>query len=162
MNKGAKILIADNSLEIGVFCENILTCEGHEVKLTTKDGEAVLNLANQFKPDIVVMESFMPNKDAVGIMKAISESGDYESKFIVISNYNSKFVEKEVMENGASYYIVKPFDARALCDRILSLASDYTNEKPMGNSKNNKDKNSSNLEEMITEVILDIGVPAHV
>jgi two-component system response regulator (stage 0 sporulation protein A) len=71
------------------------------------------------------------------------------------------------MENGASYYMIKPFNVEALGDRIQSLfnQSTYTDTKKDINSNFNKSDNSlplNDLEIIVTDIIHQLGVPAHV
>ncbi len=159
MQNKISVLIGDNSTEFGVLCGDILMSEGFDVTIVPKDGIKVVEAIKSFSPDVVVMESFMSQIDAIGVMKDISKSMRIKPNFIVISGYDNKFIEKEIMENGASYYILKPFDVHALCDRIMSISMHTKVNTKVGEENNNV---NNDLESIVTDVILNIGVPAHV
>ena len=159
MQKKLKVLIGDNSISFGDLCADVLINLDVDVSLMPKDGIKVLEAIKSTSPDVVVIESFMAQMDAIGVMKDINQSGAHRPKFIVISGYDNKFIEKEIMDNGASYYMLKPFDISTLCDRIVSMGG-VSQFNPMQNDHNYEVCND--LESIVTDVILNIGVPAHI
>ncbi len=159
MQKKIKVLIGDNSTEFGVICGDILRSEGFEVSLVQKDGIKVVEGIKTFLPDIVVMESFMSQIDAIGVMAEVNKLNVASPKFLVISGYDNKFIEQEIMENGASYYMLKPIAFHSLCDRIKSIGGHM---KMQQNPIDGPIDNHDDLESIVTDVILNIGVPAHV
>lgn len=156
MQKNLKVLIGDNSNGFGVICGEMLEKEGIEARILQKDGVKVLNAVREFKPDVLVIEAFMPNLDAVGVMGQLNRDGNEHPKVIVVSGYDNKDVEAEVMRSGASYYMLKPFEMQFLCDRIKSIGGLMT-AKSMDTVGEDSD-----LETIITDVILHIGIPAHI
>lgn len=159
MQTKTKVLIGDNSTEFGMLCAEYLNNAGLQVILTQKDGQKVLENIKNEKPNVVVIESFMPQIDAIGVMKEIRKIGGYNPNFIVISGYDNLFIEREIMENGASYYMLKPVDIHVVCDRIMSFSGHVKANPP---SLSDLQKPSEDLESIVTDVILNIGVPAHV
>jgi len=155
MQKKLKVVIGDNTMEMGITCQDILKRSGAEVVLTPKDGAKILEAMKTNLPDVVVMEPFMAQMDAISVMKAASQSG-LHPRFIVISGHESRFIEDEVMHSGASYYMLKPFDMEALCERIRAVG----NSAPL--DINSVGANSDDIESIITEIILHIGIPAHI
>ena len=159
MDKKIKVLIADDSTEFGIGCANVLKSYGFEVILTAKDGSRVLKEVERAKPDVVLMDMFMPNIDSLGVMDNIKAMGLMMPVVIIMSGYDNPRLEKEALSSGASYYLIKPFDFEILAERIVKLTSneqDFTVIHSFNNSKNN------DLELMITEIIHQIGVPAHI
>ena len=77
-------------------------------------------------------------------------------EFIVTSAYDNPFVEKQVMQNGAAYFMLRPFDVNTLRDRIESVVN--KNENDTGSPVND----SSDMEIVVTDVIHQLGVPAHI
>lgn len=161
MQNKIKVLIGDNSMEFGVLCGDMLINEGFDVCLVSKDGQNVLEGLRNFQPDVAVIESFMPQIDAIGVMNEIKKFSQKSTNFIVISGYDNHFIEKEIMNNGASYYMLKPLNIHSLCDRITSI-SGQSRSIPLSNIILEKSDNSGDLESLVTDVILNIGVPAHV
>lgn len=159
MQNKIKVLIGDNSIDFGVSCGDILSNEGFDVSVVQKDGIKVIDAIKTFLPDVVVIESFMPQVDAIGVMNETRKISGISPKFIVISGYDNKFIEQEIMQNGASYYMLKPLVITSLCDRIRSIAG---MAKASQTSLEGQFDPTDDLESIVTDVILNIGVPAHV
>lgn len=159
MQNKMRILIGDNTQEFGILCGDILKSEGFDVVNVSKDGNLVIESIKSFSPSIVVMESFMPNFDAIGVMKDIARHTETPPGYVVISNYDNAFVEKEIMESGASYYMLKPISITSLCDRIKSISA-VINGAPA--SVGSRLEDDADLETTVTDVILHLGIPAHV
>lgn len=157
MSDRIKILIGDNSLEFGVICETLFKEMGFDVILQPKDGLAIYETIKATRPDVVIVESFMQQIDSVGLMKKIKACENINPIFIVTSAYDNQFMEKQVMESGAAYYILKPFDLRMLGERIATLTNFQKS-----NSFNTNKNNIEDLEIIVTDVIHQIGVPAHI
>lgn len=160
MQKKLKVLVGDNTMSMGALCQDMLKRYGIDVVLAPKDGVKVLDAIKSTVPDVVVMESFMAQMDAIGVMKALNQSGQLHPKVIVISGYDNKFIENEIMQNGASYYMLKPFEMETLCERIRAVGGAVDNVSPV--NINGADENTDDLETIVTEVILHIGIPAHI
>lgn len=154
MERNLKVLIGDNSMNFGVSCREMLNKSKTEVMLTAKDGLKVIEGIKSFCPDVVVIESFMAELDAVGVMKELAKL-ENRPRIIVVSGYDNAFIEAEVMKNGASYYMLRPFEISDLCERIMSVGGVFAVFK--GNEQPEED-----LETVVTEVILNVGIPAHI
>lgn len=157
MQDEVKVLVGDVSAEFGMVCKDLLTEYGYNVMLVPKDGNSVVDAIREFEPDVVVMESFMPQIDAIGIMQYINHIPTIQVKFIVVSSYDNKFIEKEIFENGASYYMLRPLDIRHLCKRIISVSKHKLLTQGVVTQKDD-----DNLESIVTDSIKMLGVPAHV
>ncbi|WMJ22784.1 sporulation transcription factor Spo0A [Paludicola sp. MB14-C6] len=159
MQNKTKVLFGDNTNDFGVLCAEYLNNAGLQVILANKDGQKILESIRNEKPDVVIMESFMPQLDAIGVMKESKKISGYHPNFIVISGYDNLFIEKEIMENGASYYMLKPVDINAICERIMSISGHARSNSVVASEI---PKQIEDLESIVTDVILNIGVPAHV
>ena len=149
-----KILICKNCVEECNDFLDKLKQNGFNVIISPRDGDEIVKYINEKHPMVVVCEAFMPNKDAIGVMKKFQ---DYENppKFIVISSSNNMFLERELMENGASYLVLKPFSASSIINIINNVIKKIKEvEKPQAKEHT--------LEETVTNMIHQIGVPAHI
>ncbi len=125
MGNLVKLLIAEESEELNREAVAVFKNLGIESRIVQKDGVALLDSIKKYKPDVVIMDLFMPKLDAIGVMKSFSEKkGMIKPIFIVLSNFNSDVLEKEALSAGASYFVLKPFDINNLAERILDLLSD--------------------------------------
>lgn len=147
-----KVLIGDNSSDFGMVFASGLKDKGFFAITRQKDGNEILDAIKNESPDVVVIDAVMPNLDAIELIKKANELENKKPTFIVVSSYDNPFVEREVMENGASYFMLKPFDVPILAERILSLTAKSEIAISSG----------EDVEVVITDIIHQIGVPAHI
>ena len=161
MEEKLKIVIADDTTELGKNCAKAFKGYGMNVVLCEKDGRSVLTKIKSEKPDIVLADVFMPNLDILGVLEGIKDMSQKDKPMVmVMSGFDNSRLEKEMIEAGASYYFLKPFDINTVAERIIQL-SHWKNEKAPLVLKNNV-VTDPELELMITEIIHQIGVPAHI
>lgn len=161
MEKQLKIMVADNSSELGENCAKTFKAYGMKVELCEKDGLKVLSKIKSEKPDIVLADVFMPNLDILGVINGLKENNIKDKPMIMaMSAFDNQRLEKELIEAGTDYYFLKPFDVNTMAQRIIQL-SGWKNEREPLVVKNNV-VTDSQLEVMITDIIHQIGVPAHI
>ena len=155
MNSKTKILLADDSAEFGKSCALSLKSNGFEVTNIKKEGREVLTALEKYKADVVIMDAFMPGLDAIGILSEVKAAGGEKPIFIVVSNSDSERLGSQIISAGADYYFIKPIDYKVLAQRINELVN--------WNSVDKKESaKGSDLELMVSEVLHQIGVPAHI
>lgn len=161
MEKKLKVLIGDDSTEFAINCSNVLKSYGMEVITSKKDGNQLIADINRFEPDVVLGDVFMPNLDMIGVLSAIKSMDNLKVRpmVMVMSSFDNPQLEKGALENGAAYYFIKPFDISILAERII-LLSGWKNKPERGNT--GRYNSERDLELMITEIIHQIGVPAHI
>ena len=161
MVKNLKVVIADDSTEFSKNCAKILTSYGMKVVLTEKDGFKVVSTVKTEKPDVLITDVFMPNIDILGVLSEV-EKIEQKSRPLVmaLSNYANPRLEKEILESGATYYFIKPFDINMMAERIIKLSGWRNETTPLKVARNTI--SDSDLEMMITDIIHQIGVPAHI
>ena len=161
MEKKLIVLIADDSTEFGQNCAKVINSYGMEATLCQKDGHILLECASRIRPDIILSDLFLPNIDAVGVMRKIfSVSSMSKPLYFVMSSFGSPRLESEALSAGAAYFFIKPFDFSVLAERILNMCGRTPKQDVFINS--NAPVTDSDLELMITEIIHQIGVPAHI
>ena len=161
MENKLNLVLADDGAEFGINCANVLKSYGITVTLCEKDGQKLLHYIKMQKPDIVVADVFMPNLDILGVLNSVKEMPKKEKPmvFVMSSVDNPKF-EKETLSAGAAYYFIKPFDLTMMAERIIQLSGWRTEATPL--IYNNTSVSNTDLEFMVTEIIHQIGVPAHI
>ncbi len=150
-----KVIIGDRASDYVKPAYDALSERGFEVTLCEKDGMRLVDCINNVNPDVVVMDMFMPNIDAFGVLSEFNDN-DNRPIFIVVSNFDNDTMQRDILTSGASFYMLKPFLAQNLVERIVSLVK----YKPLGSSI--KKYSSTDLEVMITGLLHQIGVPPHV
>ncbi|MBQ0083399.1 MAG: sporulation transcription factor Spo0A, partial [Clostridiales bacterium] len=160
MNKKIKVLLADDTTELGNTCRKVLAEHGLETSVCEKDGLKLLEKVKTVKPDVVLADVFMPNLDILGVLDNL-KSYDAKDKPLIMamSSIDNPLLEKETLTAGASYYFIKPFDAENVAERIMRMANHINNSR---DTDVNVLPNDTQLELMVTEIILQIGVPAHI
>ena len=122
MEKKIKVLLADNSEAFGIPCAAAMRSHSLDVETVEKDGRQIMDAITHIQPDVVMMDFFLPHLDAIGVMKGIRASHPVHApQFMVMSSYDNPNLEREAMQAGADYYILKPFDSEEMSERILAL-----------------------------------------
>ena len=157
MSRKISVLLADNSEYFAIPCANAMKAQGLDVTMTEKDGRAVLDALESCHPDVLWMDVFLPRLDALGVLEGIQQQEIVpRPRVMIMSGFDNPTLEREVMAAGADYYFLKPFDATAMAGRILSLWGEDTDAYAATGAGNR------NLEMQVTEIIHQIGVPAHI
>ena len=150
MNKPVKILIAGDADEWALKMAEELNRLGASPFIAARDGMAVLDSIEDSSPDLVMMELFMPRLDAIGVMHAVHKEGESGPMFVIVSGYTNSVLEREVMGAGASYFALMPLDIGETARRMIELVNHQEASPKMP------------LEMKITEILHEIGVPAHI
>ena len=109
-----KILLVDDAAFMRMTIKNCLSKAGYDTLLEAADGQEAVNVYNTEKPDLVIMDITMPNKDGIQALKEIKAS-DPESKIVMCSAMGQESMVVDAIRFGAMDFIVKPFKP----DRIL-------------------------------------------
>ena len=161
MENKLKLVLADDGAEFGINCANVLKSYGITVTLCEKDGQKLLHYIKTQKPDIVVADVFMPNLDILGVLDSLKDLPKKEKPMVfVMSSVDNPKLEKESLSAGAAYYFIKPFDLTMMAERILKLSGWRTEASPL--VYNTTGVADTDLVFMVTEIIHQIGVPAHI
>lgn len=160
MNKRLKVLIADDTTEFGRSCSSALRSKGCELISCAKDGMAVITEIAKSQPDAVLMDMFMPSMDALGVLKTNRTEQEVHPMFLVMSGIDNPILESEAIAAGASYFFIKPFDIEVMTERLLHFAQLHSRPAKFTPVKDNV--TDTDLEIMVTDIIHQIGVPAHI
>ena len=163
MDKKQKVLIADNSDGFGKACVSLLRVQGIEAETTAKDGRILLDTVMATAPDVVVMDMFLPHLDALGILKGVrARQTGSTPRFIVVFGFDNPELEREVMEAGADYFFLRPFDNAELAARIVHLCKRPSPEPMPRTATLPTRAQAPSLEMRVTDILHQIGVPAHI
>ena len=168
------VLIADDNQEFSNTLAKYLEAQDDmEVIGIAKDGKEAVNMMKNTMPDIALLDVIMPHLDGLGVLEGISDENTLKKPIcIMLSAVGQDEITKRAISLGAKYYVVKPFDIELLIKRIRQLKLN----KPQSNTIMNRDitrpqyieipvnseKNENNLEALVTNVIHEVGVPAHI
>ena len=145
MEKQIKVIICADDGEWSRENTDALASRGAQVVTVNRNGTALLTKIRDEKPDVVVMDLFMAGVDALGVMHAVKAEGLPKPVFIITAAYSSNTLERQINQ---------PFSKTEIIDRIFTLA-DAAQQPSSGTS-------SSDLRIQVTEILHQIGVPAHI
>ena len=158
MNQKIRVLLGDNGKSFGMPCANLLRSRGMTVETVEKVGQRLAETILHSRPDVVLADFFMPHQDVIGVMKTVRAAAlPQPPHFLVISGFDNPNLEREAMQAGADYYFIKPFDMEILVDRVLAVCG-----KAEPASRGGIRAGAASLEMRVTEIIHQIGVPAHI
>ena len=167
------VLIADDNQE---FSKTLATYLGNEKDMEVvgiaKDGVEAIEQIKELLPDVAILDVIMPHLDGLGVLERINNSNIVKTPIcIMLSAVGQDKITQKSIELGADYYVVKPFDIELLIKRIREIK----NFKPTPNSnfiarevpvrkyiEISDNKSPENLEALVTNVIHEVGVPAHI
>lgn len=163
-SKKIKVLLGDDSEEYGVKCATALREAGFFCIIRPKDGNIILDAVKDEAPDVAILDMWMPNLDAVELMRRARRSLKNLPIFIVATPCDNEFAIRQAMAEGARYCMVKPFDYSVLGDRIKELMGyEVAGAEPLPYSVNSSlTASSPDIEIVVTEMIHMLGVPAHI
>jgi len=113
-NMSKKILIVDDAAFMRMMIKDTLKKNGYENLLEAADGELAVQAYKAEKPDLVIMDITMPNKNGLEALKEIKEL-DPNATIVMCSAMGQESMVVEAIRSGAKDFIVKPFKA----DRVL-------------------------------------------
>ena len=162
MESKVKILIADENADFVNQCKTKLYAMGYRDFSEASGGDEALTRISAERPDIVLIDIWLPKLDCIQVMRGVRSMGLGEAapSFIVLSIANNQNMFYEAVEAGAEYCMLKPLDYSSLSDRIMRLMAKRS-DKMIGN-KTAPPTVGSDLESQVTKVIHQIGVPAHI
>ncbi len=169
LERKIQIVIADDNKEFSdILCEYLNSQGDIEVVGMAKDGNEACDLITDRMPDIAILDIIMPHLDGLGVLEKLR--GVQLKKrplFIILSAVGQDKITQRALALGAEYYIVKPFDMDVLVSRIRQLKD--SNHNPVIRSEHMMETKSSyhvpvqrNLEVEVTNIMHEIGVPAHI
>lgn len=131
-----------------------------------KNGEEAYQLIKEKNPDIVLLDIVMPKMDGLVLMERVKKDQEMQHmpEFIIVSAVGSEHITEDAFQKGANYYIMKPFDKTAVIDRIKHVSNVRTREytEKRVSVYDGREVPEWNLETEVTNIIHEIGVPAHI
>lgn len=163
MTSCIKVLISDDRRDYFAKCAAIFGAYNYEAISAPKDGEKVCEMIRENRPDIVLMEVFMPRKDAVAVMKEINADTNVDAPlFMTISSFDSAALERELTAAGATYFFLKPIETDVMVERIMEITENRKKTQTDSHFPVRTAAPQHDLQILVTDIIHQIGVPAHI
>lgn len=157
MDNHTTVIIADSTED---FCSNLSAAlkrtEGFQVLATASDGEQAIRLVTERKPDILILDLMLAKQDGLSVLKAIANM-EHKPVTLATSRFVTDYVASAAANLGVRYLMLKPCDMSALVERLEEIRNEDKQKKsPV------KHTNDASIESMVTNIIHEIGVPAHI
>ncbi|MGL4773794.1 MAG: sporulation transcription factor Spo0A [Clostridium sp.] len=169
------VVIADDNKEFcSILSDYLLNQKDIVVTGIAKDGREALELIQEKKPDLVVLDIIMPHLDGLGVLDKLNTMDlEIMPRIIVLSAVGQDKITQRAINLGADYYVVKPFDMDVFTTRIREMFNNVITNEGVKRSSTSESierhistpsarKGPVDLESEITTIIHEIGVPAHI
>lgn len=113
-----RFLMSDTSADVTAACREALEQKGVEVTVVEKDGLQILQKMLAVRPQVVLLDAFMPGLDALAVKQKYVAAGETHTTFFVTGAFQSEEMVQELLDEGFAYYFVKPFDENVLASRV--------------------------------------------
>lgn len=161
------VAIADDNERILDLLEEIINMDKElHVVGKAKNGEEMCQIIRNKQPDVVLLDLIMPKMDGLTVMEKINQDKNVQKRpdFIVVTAVGQERITEDAFNRGANYYIMKPFNNEMLLNRIKTV------RRPVRSCEKRNDELSSqvpyiregNLENRVTNLLHEIGIPAHI
>lgn len=131
-----------------VFSED----ETFSVVGSSTSGEEGVKEIEKLKPDFAITEIALKDLDGIGVIQRLKDVK--ETDVIVLSVFCREEIISKAMAEGAKYFMVKPFSARVLKERMIGIKEEKSKEK--------KEEKRSSLDEKISNIFINVGIPPHI
>ncbi len=164
------LMVEDNRRLCQVFQDYFTDRDEFNVVGLAHDGENGLNMIRENSIDVLILDLILPHIDGIGVMERLDETGLKDDlTVIVVSAFMKENVAARLSQLGVDYYVLKPFSFSDLEKRIkemVQLNNEQVEKKlaviDLNDSQLDNDDKEINLEKKISEVLHNLGVPAHI
>ncbi len=154
-----RVLVADDNRE---FCDLLSDFLGNQrdiqVVAVAHNGTDALTAIEACEPDVVILDIIMPHLDGLGVLEKIGEVDlAKRPKVIMLTAFGQEAITQKVVQMGADYYILKPFDLEVLASRVRQMANSGVETQRAQPQPRQKA-----IDVQVTSIIHEIGIPAHI
>ena len=138
----------------GVFSREVLD----SFVSVNNDRESLLAAAQRLRPDVLLLDMFVSGGDAVTLIRQLRQRmGEEAPRFVVICEFPAMRLERELYGVGAWIVMNRPVCVEALYNVLRSLEHDAPEGESLTEAENHRE-----LELVVTDIMHQIGVPAHI
>ena len=162
METKIRVMIADGGEDFRTLLAETLSLENDiEIVAAAGDGMEAVALAAETRPDVLLLDLVLPKLDGFGVMDRLAE-GNIETVTMVVSAFYNESMVARSAEKGAYYFVPKPCDVGEIVRHIREAVAPRRLSAPAIVPTMAAKRPEANLEATVTEIIHEIGVPAHI
>ena len=159
MQKMRVLIVDDNREFVSLLKEYLEKQDDIEVAGVAYNGVEALQAIEATDPDVVVLDIIMPYLDGIGVLERMDKQTlEKRPKVVMLTAFGQESITHRVLELGADYYILKPFDLNILTDRLRQLFSQGS-AAPKAPTVRDKDRGQDSK---VTAMMHELGIPAHI
>ena len=156
MEKMYRVLLVNSSEEFSnSLAATLKQSDRYVVVGTANDGIQAMELLREVKPELLVVDMMLPKADGIAVLKA-ANAMDKKPMQLVLADFMTEFVSNVLIQQGVQYVLLKPCTTRAVLERLDEMRVNLSPQKSYTRSRD------ANIESMVTSMIHEIGVPAHI
>jgi len=151
-----RILIADGNEEFGFAMKQALEqSPAYAVVAVATDGEQAVAMLREHRPDVLIMDLMLSKLDGIAVLRQASSQNPVPVS-LVMTAFMTEFVATAADSLGVRYFMAKPCSCAAVAERLGEILESESRSVPTGRGA------TVNVEALVTSVIHEIGVPAHI
>ena len=155
MEKMYRVLLASSSEDFGDKLKNVLqNTDRYIVTGTANDGLRAIELLKTTRPEILIVDTMLPQADGIAVLKA-ANALEKKPMLLVMADFMSEFISGLLLSQGVQYILLKPCTPAAVLERLEEMREALKHQK-------HYNRLETNIEAMVTSMIHEIGVPAHI
>lgn len=169
MVESMKILVArDEQDEITKDIFQYMKRFDYAIETVENDVKKIMDAIDELSPDLVLFDIALKGGDGLYIMQKYKQEKDNTIQFVVLTDMNSQMMIDMAYNAGADYYFMKNQEKRFVAKILERLLERYEREKQIRIQKEGMSQEQkqllleSSLENDITKLIREIGIPAHI
>ncbi len=157
MVSNLSVLLTDEKDDATLKLATVLRSNKMDVRMCAKNGAELLKCYEDYHPEVIIMDAFLQHIDAMGVISRINMKDPVKRPLIIVmSGIDNSNLEREITKCGVDYYFLKPIDPQMMAERIIQISS----WKGVGITAHYEAQ--EDLTVVITEILHQIGVPAHI
>lgn len=157
MVSNLSVLLTDEKDDATLKLATVLRNNKMDVRMCAKNGAELLKYYEEFHPEVIIMDAFLQHIDAMGVISRINMKDPAKRPLIIVmSGIDNSNFEREITKCGVDYYFLKPIDPQMMAERIIQISS----WKGVGITAHYEAQ--EDLTVVITDILHQIGVPAHI
>jgi two-component system response regulator (stage 0 sporulation protein A) len=160
-------MVADDNREFcNLLSDYMSTQDDINLVATANNGIDAIDKVIEHQPDVLILDIIMPHLDGLGVLEKLNNDSKLNPRprVIVLTAFGQESITQQALRLGADYFVLKPFNIDMLIRRIRSLQLD--SYPALAAEKSNKyivkNPPKYDLELEITELLHELGVPAHI
>ena len=152
-------VIVDQNEEICKILSEALTAEkDFRVAGCVGDGKAALELVRKVNPDIIIMDFILSSLDGIGVLERLGEIPGKRPEVLITSAVARQSMVDTALGLGAAYFLKKPYEVQ----QVVNRARQILRPKLELFAANASPAAEQSVESRVTEIIHEIGIPAHI